>query len=320
MLYRMAGILIASFALAGTADAQVCAVPQHQAAVVQKVVQQQAQTVYGVQAAQVVEQVVPYEDDFYAQLLQLAQDRQAFDLQLRQEQKKQEYFLQALAAINGPAYVDERAAQKTAPAPVPYAKQGATVYGYQKAVQSQSTPDVELRVLYQQAARLTENAQAAAHAANQEFLQLAEQQAAQVAQGRAAKLELLSRMVQLLEEDGAARPEQDAPASPAPTDWAPPPPPNPEIGASLDAQLRYNALTGVVQAKCVGCHNPEKPARLNLQNFADLTQEQRQHAHELVATTDETMRMPKGKPALSAEEIALFQYFAENEVTFSAAN
>lgn len=210
------------------------------------------------------------------------------------------------------------------PVPVQYsqpiAAQGTTVYGYQGSM-SDYYNQVDMGLLYNQAARLTDQAQQLAGQASTDFQTLVHaegQYRAQVAQtlarGQAARDALLATGGQQPQQvvtqrsfsfkvtqgaDGQFKVEQDKP--------------NP-VGSGPDFNLInqdqvMNAVSGLLTNKCVACHNAEKAAG-GLNFLGPITDAQQRSVLARVTTEDQTKLMPRkadGSPGerLSTDELSL---------------
>lgn len=190
----------------------------------------------------------------------------------------------------------------------PYAQQGNTVYGYQQYAASYGQ-GVDLSALYNQAGRLTSQAQEFAGQATSDFSGLVDQQA----QGQAEVAKILAQG-----QAAATALSQTKPAPVAPTfrtfSF------RTEVGADGKMQVMGgpNDLTlkaeQLISLKCATCHNAEKPSKgLDLTAIASWTKDQRDQWGPVilaaVTNPDPAKRMPlspdlsPGHP-LSPEEIA----------------
>lgn len=206
------------------------------------------------------------------------------------------------------------------PVPVQYsqpvAAQGNTVYGYQALTNLQS--QVDLGALYNQAARLTDQAQQLAGQAATDFQGLVQAESQSradvariIAQGQAAKeaLQAVNVPQRTIEQkvfsfrviassDGSVKVEEV---------------PNvPDFDLLSSKQSAPLDVSKILVEKCVNCHNSNKSmGGLNL--VAPITVNQRKEILERVTTNDPTLLMPRSAdnkpgPRLSQPEInALIQ-------------
>ena len=225
------------------------------------------------------------------------------------------------------------------PVPVQYtqpiAAQGTTVYGYQDIANYYN--QVDMGLLFNQAARLTDQAQQLAGQATTDFQTLVHaegqyrsQIAQTLAQGQAAKEALLaakpSDQSTVTQRSFSFRIVQDADGFKVESIKDPNEQPskssakpnfnliNPNIGSSTSAQPVSNdqlmaAVSNLLTNKCVSCHNSEKAAG-GLNFYAQITDAQQRSVIDRVLTDDESKLMPRQKdgtpgPRLSSSEISL---------------
>lgn len=331
--------LVAGMLFAAIAQGQQCfPLKSHAQAVVAPVVAQQvyAAPVVAAQQAYVAPQVA-YSNGFEQQVVALLQQREAFKQQYAYEQQRQQAFVQALQALNGPAYPQQQPQAQTAPATqyqataqvqhYPLAKQGNTVYGYSTFKSYVATdPLLEQRVLAQQAIKLAESTQLLTEKANGGAIAVIDAQSERLTSVAELdrKLALLDKMLAQATEtrtdvnvavtpvQPTAPPEQPVP-EPPPT---PTPDPGDQASSDVELELRMNEVRGLLQGKCISCHNSAKQSGMvNLEGYFE-DESLRQRSYAAVAETDPEHRMPKksggapGEP-LPPEQVALFQYFSE---------
>jgi hypothetical protein len=205
------------------------------------------------------------------------------------------------------------------PVPVQYTQplvaQGNTVYGYHALSQFQN--QVDMGLLYNQAARLTDQAQQLAGQAATDFQNIVQNEgqnrleiAKIIAQGQAAKEALLAAkgpetIVQKREFSFKITQQSDGQFKIEQTDMSP------DFGLISGKQSANNvaSVSNLLSQKCVACHNDSNSmGGLNL--LKPITEQQQQSIINRVVTDDESIRMPRLKsgapaPKLSKEEIAL---------------
>ena len=93
-----------------------------------------------------------------------------------------------------------------------------------------------------------------------------------------------------------------------------------QIDAKLgEQQVRNLTAESVITARCASCHNPAKPSgKLTLVDGGGklrlLSAEERRWVKTLVETSDDKIRMPKGKPPLAeAERKALLDWLEKEQ-------
>lgn len=204
------------------------------------------------------------------------------------------------------------------PVPVQYtqpiAGQGTTVYGYSTVAEAYG--QVDLGLLYNQAARLTDQAQQLAGQAAADFQGLVQSEgqnraevAKIIAQGQAAREALQAakgappanlqraftfRVVQnsngemkVEKIDGGSTPDFNVGGTTSP---------GKQVGSSI---------SDVIRSRCLSCHSNEKAA--GGLNFSQAISEAQQlRSLELIVETDPQKRMPKGAPKLSVAELSAF--------------
>lgn len=202
------------------------------------------------------------------------------------------------------------------PVPVQYtqpiAQQGNTVYGYSTVAEAYG--NIDLGVLYNQAARLTDQAQQLAGQAATDFHSLVQAEgnnraevAKIIAQGQAAREALMATKgapPALTQRSFSFRVVQDARGEMKVE--------RVESGsgtqdfnlASPQKQTNGSNLSDTIKNRCVSCHGNDKAAGgLNfLQSISDA---QQRKVLERITTTDKALRMPKDE-RLTVEEISQF--------------
>lgn len=190
------------------------------------------------------------------------------------------------------------------PVPVSYTEpitaQGSTVYGYSAVAQSYG--QVDLGLLYNQAARLTDQAQQLAGQAHTDFATLVQAEAQNradvariVAQGQAAReaLQAVQNQPQpqvvprsfafqvVQDEKGNLRvePIQDGE--------------EPDFGLVSESSPE-EFVSNLIQNKCVSCHNSEV-SRGGLDLTGEVSQYHQEAILETVTTEDDARRMPRNK-------------------------
>lgn len=212
------------------------------------------------------------------------------------------------------------------PVPVTYSQplqaQGTTIYGY--SAYAQNYNNVDLSLLYNQAARLTDQAQQLSAQANQSFASMVQYETEKqaeiakiIAQGQAARQALEAAAGQPLkvqnqsfsfkitqDSNGDFKVEQIKSDSDS----------EPQANA-LDAKVQDFELTdsqkelevsNILKQSCVKCHSNSKSlGGLNLEQA--ITADQQLSILDRIQTDDPSIRMPKGGKKLSDEHIALIK-------------
>ena len=244
--------------------------------------------------------------DFRVKLLDLAAARDGREQANRAEALRQTNFLEAVEALGLTGNfrlnnygADTYPARASAQAPLSSAGvNGQTIYGYSYS----SIADVygvDLNALYQQASRLTQNAQTLAGQAHTDFSDVLKQEGANrarvaeiLAKGQAAaqvaKAVEASQTVRVESREFRFRVEPDGKITQIPEPTA--------------------TISGVfAPAKCVGCHaGTKKEGGFAVALFPKMSVEDKRKVWELLVSPDLTKRMPKGQPALTAEELKVF--------------
>ncbi len=206
------------------------------------------------------------------------------------------------------------------PVPVQYnqpiAAQGNTVYGYSSVAETYGSMDLGL--LYNQAARLTDQAQQLAGQAATDFQSLVQAEgqnraevAKIIAQGQAARDALLAarptaiaqnqqfraftfRVVQ--DAQGQMRVERvDAAAGTA----------SPDFSLSPATTGAKTNLSDIIKSRCLACHSGSKVSG-GLNFTQAITDAQQRRVLELITSADSTKRMPKNGPPLTVDETNAF--------------
>ena len=208
------------------------------------------------------------------------------------------------------------------PVPVTYSQplqaQGSTIYGY--SAYSQNYNNVDLSLLYNQAARLTDQAQQLSAQANQSFVQMVqletEKQAelAQIiAQGQAAQRALqAAKPLKTQSKSFSFKITQDSDGN-FTVEQAGDQPQN--QSSALEADVSSFDLTNsqkelqvsnILKQSCVKCHsNVKASGGLNLEQA--ITPDQQLSIIDRIITDDPAIRMPKGGKKLSLEHIELIK-------------
>lgn len=203
-----------------------------------------------------------------------------------------------------------------------YGASGNTLYGYTLNSVKDFYGTTDLNTLYQQAARLTQNAQSLAGQGNADFSDLVRQ--AGTNQARVA--EILAQAAAAERALNAARGpavsvqnqrsftfEARPVAPPLPATPTPPAPVGPLVPAPGSAPVMPRAgapqaaLQVLMQSRCATCHSGTKlEGGFDVASWPKLDANARGKVIALLTTTDVSKRMPKGKPPLTLDEIKLF--------------
>lgn len=177
--------------------------------------------------------------------------------------------------------------------------QGNTVYGYSTSTVADLYGNTDLNALYQQSAKLTEQAQDAGTRANDNFN-------ARVEQATASK----ERVAEALARGAAARAALEAAAGPptarvetrttgsgstttTSTGTGPAPAATPPAVLSITAGDKLRVWQASSDARCVSCHKDGKNG-FNPATFPSMTADQKAAVTERLLSTDPGHRMPKG--------------------------
>lgn len=192
----------------------------------------------------------------------------------------------------------------------PYAAQGQTVVGYDQL--STAYPDIDLKLLYNQANQLAVGAQGLTDRATGDFQSLVSQESDR----RAKVAEILARAqaaTQLMQSFGESKTTKSAFAA-VPTPATPPQQAAPD-GGDNNGAFNKEAFFNVLATKCISCHSKDtKPAPaggLDLLQYFALSAEKRQAINDRLVTDDADKRMPRkadGTPGerLPWQEVILF--------------
>lgn len=284
---------------------------------------------------------VPYTKDWKTKVLEVAAQRDDHAA-----------YLQTLKALGLPAPIDQgpvpgggyRRAGYGAGSPLyslsgygsnlqlgTYGANGQTIYGYSLSSVKDFYGSTDLNGLYQQAARLTSNAQQLAGQGNADFSDLVRSAGAN--QARVAEIlaqaEAAARALNAAKGPPVtvqnqqsfsfqARPVAPPVPVPVPNPGAAPPvgPPAP-VGplvpapGSEPAMPRANApgaaFQVLIQNRCAACHSGKRlEGGFDIAAWPRLDNAAKARVIALLTTTDVSRRMPKGKPALTADELRLF--------------
>jgi cytochrome c553 len=195
------------------------------------------------------------------------------------------------------------------PVPVQYtqpiAAQGTTVYGYSNVAEAYG--QVDMGLLYNQAARLTDQAQQLAGQAATDFHSLVQAEG----QNRADVAKIIAQGQAAREALSAAKGDPSAPIQNnynfrSETKESVREDPDFDLGKpSLKQKSRSLDVSGVLQARCVSCHgNTKTSAGLNF--LKPITDEQQEAVLERITTADTARRMPPNKKLSVGEFSALF--------------
>jgi len=203
------------------------------------------------------------------------------------------------------------------PVPVQYtqpiAQQGTTVYGYSSAADAYG--QVDMGLLYNQAARLTDQAQQLAGQAATDFQALVQAEgynraevAKILAQGQAAQQALLAAKgspAQVVQKAFSFRVVQDGRGEMKVEQLDTHPTTNPDFSLSTAKSTAGTLnISTILTNRCVSCHSNEK-ASGNLNFHQQISDEQQKRVLERITTDNHEKRMPKGG-RLSVDEISVF--------------
>ncbi len=243
--------------------------------------------------------------EWRTKLLSIAAARDKAESKLRVSAQDQTHFLEAVNALGLQGNFRYEAYGRNPISPTGYGNlqlssagvNGNTVYGYSYAQVADAYGQTDLNALYQQSSRLTQNAQTLAGTANSEFSALVQQ-----AGGNAA------RIAEIFAKGEAGRKIIDGINSPGTrvetkitgTGFGP---------AAAEADIRATSfLTLSGPATCVACHSGTK-----IEGKFDVTKIPSMSAAEIVervlpklVSDDPKVRMPKGLPALTGDQIRQF--------------
>lgn len=204
------------------------------------------------------------------------------------------------------------------PVPVQYtqpiAQQGTTVYGYSTVAEAYG--QVDLGLLYNQAARLTDQAQQLAGQAATDFHALVQAEGIQraevakiIAQGQAARDALLAAKGSppaLTQRSFTFRVVQDGRGEMKVERIEAPSTGSPDFNLTAPkASTAPSNISDVIKNRCVSCHGNDKAAG-GLNFLQPITDAQQRACLDRITTDDVSKRMPKGGARLSVEEIGAF--------------
>ena len=189
----------------------------------------------------------------------------------------------------------------------PIAQQGSTVYGYVQPGLSYTAPNtVDLALLYNQANRLTEQAQQLAAQANSDFqalvkLEAQNQQQRYQTQGNfQIILKVENGQVSVQEPYKLITPQQ----SECPSAVCEPPamPPAASAQAMPSQASSVLSLDSIVQNKCYQCHNA-KNSKGGLSFDVPIGADMQQSILERITTTDPSLSMPRNADGSVAKRL-----------------
>ena len=238
--------------------------------------------------------------EWRTKLLGIAAARDKAEARLRTAAIEQQHFLEAVNALGFQGNFRLEAYGRNPVGPTGYGNlqlsnagvNGNTIYGYTYASVADAYGNTDLNALYQQSSRLTQNAQTLAGQANSEFSQLVSQAGSNAA--RVAEI-LAKGQAGRLVIDGINSPGVRVKTKGSGT-----------VTVPTEANKEFLKLSG--PATCVACHSGNK-----LEGGFDVSKITTMTADEIVGkvlprlvSADEKKRMPKGLPALTAEQIRQF--------------
>lgn len=206
------------------------------------------------------------------------------------------------------------------PVPVAYtqpiAAQGTTVYGYSSVAESYN--GVDMGMLYNQAARLTDQAQQLAGQAAIDFQALVQAEGANraevakiIAQGQAAREALTAArggqpMAPLIQRSFTFKVTQESSGEmKVERVEATPSTHVPDFNLTGPQALKANGISDLIKIKCFSCHGTDK-AEGNL-NFAQpISDAQQASVLERITTSDANKRMPRNGGKLTVSEMQVF--------------
>lgn len=276
--------------------------------------------------------VPTYSKDWQGKLLDIAANRDKVEGKLRESSLDHQAYLSAVQALglqgnfhwngygNAPVNPNYSPGVPSNPALGSYGAQGNTLYGYSYSSVKDLYGDTNLGVLYQQAARLTQNAQTLAGQAHGDFSDLVGREGS----NRARVAEILAKSQAAAAALTAANPQpsthtesrvfsfravqgdggdlQLVPVDPGQAPQGVP-------GAMPRAEGGNGAdFAALLQSRCAECHagNTVKGG-FDIRSYATLSpKDKAARVWSRLTTTNVEKRMPLGKPALTAEELRLF--------------
>jgi len=302
--------------------------------------------------------VAPPYEGWRRDLLKIAESQAKWNYQMQSSQQEQKEFLEAVQALGIGGYTPVNTSY---PSPLtganpgiygaltgsgsnpyalyaasqshtaPYAQQGSTVFGYDSL--ASVYPDIDLKVLFNQANNLAENAQKLSGQATGDFSSLVSQAdlhrtevAKIIARGQAAAqvLDMLreegqetttsTQFLLKLQQDGTwkVEPRKDGdPQGQSPTDVLPTIPEAPKP-AEFDTQK----LMGLISTRCLSCHGAENPkGGLDMRSFLAFDIQKKQEIVKRLVTDDVDKMMPKDASGGPGERLP----FVEVATFFRAA-
>jgi len=265
-----------------------------------------------------------YAPGWQGQLLDLAAARDKVEGKLRLAQQDQQAYLNAVNALGLtgnfrlPAYGTLGYGQHLYGLPRltgtgsltlgSYGASGNTVYGYSYNSIKDVYGDTNLNALYQQAARLTQNAQTLAGQATGDFHGLVGEEG----KNRARVAEILAQAQAAKTALDAAKPQArttqetrtftfqlgaDGKLTPA----------APADGNAPPARTAPGAFAALATARCAACHSGQKKeGGFDVAAYSGLSLADKAKVWQRLLTPDKDKRMPKDAAPLTAEEVQLF--------------
>ena len=269
---------------------------------------------------------VDYTPDWQKKLLDIAAKRDKVEGQLRVRAQDYQAFQSALEAMGlkgnfhwngyGQALNYGNIAQSyghgSAYGMGTYGTNANTLFGYSYSSIKDVYGDTNLNALYQQAARLTQNAQTLAGQATTDFHDLVGKEgesrarvAEALAQAQAAALALQAARLPTREKTETRvfsfKTEADGNGGVKVV-------PVEDGGDKPIAQPRdATAFQALMKTKCAACHSGDKKeGGFDIAGYGGLDPLKKTKVWNRLLTPDNDKRMPKGQPALTAEEVRLF--------------
>lgn len=247
--------------------------------------------------------------DWRTKLLDIAKQRDYFEGRMRLDALEQKEFIEAIQVLGlegnfnwkgygadvnygvGDAYHHQNAYHPT--------PQGNTVFGYSAIADVYG--NVDLNQLYEQAIRLAEVSQRHGHEATVNAHTLIREEGSWRA-----------RVAEIIAKGQAAREAlQGAQATGGRVEFrafGTTPNSAPARASNAQAEQVYSQLQSLVNDKCVKCHKADKlEGGLDLTDLSALSAEQGHSIFERIYSADPEKRMPKGAPALTRDELDLFE-------------
>lgn len=193
-----------------------------------------------------------------------------------------------------------------------YGGNGNTLYGYSYSTIKDVYGDTNLNTLYQQAARLTQNAQTLAGQATTDFTDLVGKEG----ENRARVAEILAQAQAASQALQAAKPQARERTETRVFSFRTEADGNGGVkvvpieggGEQPIAQPRDAAVfQTLIKTKCASCHSGDKKeGGFDIATYGGLDALKKTKVWNRLLTPDQDKRMPKGQPALTADEIRLF--------------